>query len=124
MQARQMLCYTDLMNRKIDQGKEKMSREAVIQAQTEDQPFGPLLRRVHDSAERLIVEENGAPVAVLLSYEEYQELKRQQLMVAFQGFGRIVGQAAADQGLGEEELAQDLEEARRAAVKERYGDLE
>jgi prevent-host-death family protein len=108
----------------MDRGEAKMSRETVIQAKTDDRFFGPLLKRVHNSDEHLIVEENGAPVAVLLSYQEYQELKRRKIMAAFQGFSRSVGQAAHDQGLTEEELARDLEEARKAAVKERYGDLE
>jgi prevent-host-death family protein len=101
-----------------------MSRETVIQAQANDHTLTPLLRRVHNSEEHLIVEENGAPVAVLLSYQEYQDLKRQQAMVAFQDFGRIVGKEAVEQGLTEEALTSDLEEARKAVVKERYGDLE
>lgn len=38
--------------------------------------FGKLLKRVHDTGDHLVVERDGYPVAVLLSYQEYKKLSR------------------------------------------------
>ena len=38
--------------------------------------FGPLVKRVAKQETRLLVEENGRPVAALVSPEDLEELKR------------------------------------------------
>ena len=50
-----------------------MTRQVTIKA-SEERVLGQLLKRVHHSDEHLIVEDNGSPVAVIMSYEEYAQL--------------------------------------------------
>jgi prevent-host-death family protein len=53
-----------------------MSRQVTITASEEDRAFGKLLKRIYGSDEHVIVERDGHPVAVLLSYQEYEQLSQ------------------------------------------------
>jgi len=98
-----------------------MFRQAVIKASEGHRAFGKLLKRVYRSDEHLIVERDGFPVAVLMSYQEYERLSRGQSVAAFEGFSRAFGQELEQQGVTEEDLVQELEEAKKEVYKERYG---
>ena len=98
-----------------------MSHRAIVQATEGHRAFGQLLRRDYSSDEHLIVERDGFPVAVLMSYQEYQQLSRQQGMAAFERLGRELGRASEKQGIAEEEPLADLKEARKAVHEESYG---
>lgn len=54
-----------------------MTRQTTTKASEGHRAFGKLLKRVYGSDEHLIVERDGFPVAVLLSYQEYEQLRRQ-----------------------------------------------
>jgi prevent-host-death family protein len=109
-------------------GREKLRREdmaqrAIIKASEGHRAFGKLLKRVYRSDEHLIVERDGFPVAVLLSYQEYEKLNRERALEAFERFSRDLGQEIEKQGLTEEQLLEELQETRREVFKEQYGDL-
>ena len=53
-----------------------MARQATIKATDVHRRFGKLLKRVYGSDEHLIVEREGYPVAVLMSYQEYEQLSQ------------------------------------------------
>lgn len=53
-----------------------MTRKATIKATEMHRRLGKLLKRVYESDEHLIVEREGYPVAVLLSYQEYEHLSQ------------------------------------------------
>ena len=55
-----------------------MARQVTINASEGHRGFGKLLKRVYGSDEHLIVERDGFPVAVLMSYQEYEQLSQQQ----------------------------------------------
>ena len=55
-----------------------MARQVTIPASEGHRGFGKLLKRVYGSDEHLIVERDGFPVAVLMSYQEYEQLSQQQ----------------------------------------------
>jgi prevent-host-death family protein len=55
-----------------------MARQVVINASEGHRKFGQLLKRVYGSDEHLIVERDGFPVAVLMSYQEYELLSQTQ----------------------------------------------
>jgi PHD/YefM family antitoxin component YafN of YafNO toxin-antitoxin module len=78
---------------------------------------------VYRSDEHLIVERDGFPVAVLMSYQEYQNLSRERALEAFKRLGQDLGREIEKQGLTEEQLLEELEETRRQVFKEQYGDL-
>lgn len=98
-----------------------MLRQAVIRASEGHRGFGKLLKRVYCSDEHLIVERDGFPVAVLMSYQEYQKLVRQRAVAAFEQFGRELGREIEQQELTEEKLLDELKESQQEIYKERYG---
>ncbi|MBN1218756.1 MAG: type II toxin-antitoxin system Phd/YefM family antitoxin [Anaerolineae bacterium] len=53
-----------------------MAHQVVINASEGHRKFGQLLKRVYGSDEHLIVERDGFPVAVLMSYQEYEQLSQ------------------------------------------------
>jgi len=84
--------------------------------------FGEVIRRVYRGGETLIVERGGLPVVVILPMQKYQLMRgREEHLVHFRRFSRRLGQAAAAQGLTEEQLLAELEEDKRAIYEETYG---
>ena len=98
-----------------------MLRQVAIKASEGHRAFGKLLRRVYRSNEHLIVERDGFPVAVLMSYQEYEKLTRQQALASFDQFSRNLGREAEREGLTEEQLAEELEAVKRQVFEEKYG---
>jgi len=98
-----------------------MSRQVAIKASEGHRAFGKLLKRVYCSDEHLIVERDGFPVAVLMSYQEYEKLTRQQAITAFEQFSRELGQEIKQQSLTEEELLNELRKSRQEIYEARYG---
>ena len=97
-----------------------MARQAVIKASEGHRAFGKLLKRVYRSDEHLIVERDGFPVAVLMSYQEYEKLSQERALEAFERFSRDLGREIEKQGLTEEQLFKELEEARQKVFEEQY----
>ena len=98
-----------------------MPREVVIKASEGHRAFGKLLRQVYRSDDRLIVERDGFPVAVLMSYQEYEKMRRDQALEAFERFSRPLGREVEEQGLSEEQLLAQLKESRQEVFKQQYG---
>ncbi|MCP4167155.1 MAG: type II toxin-antitoxin system Phd/YefM family antitoxin [Chloroflexi bacterium] len=100
-----------------------MTHQVVITATEGHRSFGKLLKRVFGSDEHLIVERDGYPVAVLLSYQEYELLRRTQAIESFEQFSHAFGREIERQNLSEEDLINDLKQARQEIFREQYGDL-
>ncbi len=98
-----------------------MFHQAIIKASEGHRAFGKLLKRVYSSDEHLIVERDGFPVAVLMSYQEYEKLSRDQATSAFERFSRELGSEIERQGLSEEALLDELEKTKREVYEEQYG---
>lgn len=98
-----------------------MSKRVIISASEGHRGFGKLLKRVFRSDEHLIVERDGFPVAVLLSYQEYERLRRAEAVTAFEQFSRGIGREVEQQGLTEEELRDELKRVRQQVYHEQYG---
>ena len=98
-----------------------MSHQAIIKASEAHRGFGKLLRRVFRSDEHLIVERDGYPVAVILSFEEYQKLRRARAVEALDSLSHAVSHDIREQGITEEELTSEVEAAKREVYNERYG---
>lgn len=98
-----------------------MSRQTVIPASEGHRSFGKLLKRVYQSDEHLIVERDSFPVAVIMSYQEYEKMRRDQSLAAFENFSRELGREVERRGLTEEEVMNMLEESKKAVYEEQYG---
>ena len=55
-----------------------MARQVIVKASEGHRAFGKLLKRVFGSDEHLIVERDGFPVAVQMSYQEYEQLSHSE----------------------------------------------
>ncbi len=98
-----------------------MLRQVVIKASEGHRAFGKLLKRVYRSDEHLIVERDGLPVAVLMSYKEYERLSSQRAVAAFDTFSRHLGRELEQERVTEEDLLADVKDAKREVYEERYG---
>jgi len=95
--------------------------QVAIKASEGHRAFGKLLKRVYCSDEHLIVERDGFPVAVLMSYQEYKKLMRERLLAAHKEMVHELGRQAELQGLTEEGLMAELKETKREVYRETYG---
>lgn len=98
-----------------------MLHQVVIKASEVHRAFGKLLKRIYGSDEHLIVERDGYPVAVLLSYQEYERLRRDRALSAFEQFSGSFGRYLEQSGITEEDLLTSLQEVKEEIYQERYG---
>lgn len=98
-----------------------MAKQAVINASELHRAAGKVLKRVALQAEHLVVERDGYPVAVLLSYPEYEELMHLRALAMHKDLVRVLGQEAERRGLSEEQLSTELEEDKREVYNTTYG---
>lgn len=98
-----------------------MSTKDVIRASDLQRSSGKVLKRVAVGNEHLIIERAGYPVAVLLSYQEYEALMRDRALAAHRDLVETLGRAAEEQNLDEAELMTDLEAEKRQVYQETYG---
>jgi len=98
-----------------------MSKQAVINASELHRAAGKMLKRVALQDEHLVVERDGYPVAVLLSYPEYEELIHLRTLAMHRKLVHALGHEAERLGLSEEQLMAELEKDKVAAYKATYG---
>ena len=64
---------------------------------------------------------DGFPVAVLMSYQEYQRLCGEKAVAAFEDFSRLFGREIEHQGATEQEVLTELEAIKQQVYDEKYG---
>ena len=64
--------------------------------------FNAVVRRLRKRREHTIIQSKGAPVAVLLSFAEYEQLLRYKRLMVFDKFTREFGREVERRGLSEE----------------------
>jgi PHD/YefM family antitoxin component YafN of YafNO toxin-antitoxin module len=82
---------------------------------------GKILKRVVIGKEHLIVERDGYPVAVMVSYPEYEQMMRERSLATHRELVQTLGDEAERRGITEEQLMTELEEIRKAVYQETYG---
>lgn len=99
-----------------------MSTKDVITASDLQRSSGKVLKRVAVGNEHLIIERAGYPVAVLLSYQEYEALMQDRALAAHRALVEALGQEAEKQNLDEAALMIALETEKRQVYQETYGE--
>ena len=97
--------------------------QRIITATEIRRNFAAIVRRLRKRREHAIIQSSGAPVAVLLSVAEYEQLLRYKRLAIFEKFTREFGREIEKRGLTEEQLMAELEETKREVFQERYGRL-
>jgi prevent-host-death family protein len=100
-----------------------MAKEVVINASELHRSAGKILKRVALNDEHLVIERDGYPVAVMISYHEYDDLMREKAAKLLRQLTRSLGEEAERQGLTEEKLLEEMEETKREVFAKMYGNL-
>ena len=96
-----------------------MARQARINAPEGHRSFGKLLKRVYGSDEHLIVERDGFPVAVIMSYQEYEQIGRQQTeMIPEESLPPVMSLEEAFGSVTPLNQPEDFEALREAAMED------
>lgn len=98
-----------------------MTNQKTITASDLQRASGSILKRVALGREHLVIERAGYPVAVLLSYPEYEALMRERTLTSHREMVVTLSREAERQGLTEEQLLAELEEVKRQVFEETYG---
>lgn len=77
--------------------------------------FGEVIRRAYVNQEQVVVEKDGIPMVVILSFPYYEQLLREVKLARFERLSREAGLEAERAGLTEEQLEQEME-----AIRERF----
>lgn len=83
--------------------------------------FGEVIKRAYVGQEPVVVEKDGIPVVVILSFPYYEQLLRELKLNRFERLSQAAGLEAERQGLTEEQLAQEMEAIRERSYRETYG---
>lgn len=92
-----------------------MTKKAVVTASELQRASGKVLKRVALGQEHLIVERAGYPVAVMLSYAEYELLLRAQALQSQPGLVPAGEQPVDQQALIVAQVAEDHTASQRGA---------
>lgn len=98
-----------------------MVKKVVIPASELHRAAAKTIKRVALNDEHIVVERDGYPVAVMLSYQEYERLMRERAVSLHRKLARALGAEAERQGITEDNLMEELEEDKRQVFEERYG---
>ncbi len=77
-----------------------MAKTAVVKASELQRASGKVLRRVAVGKEHLVVERDGYPVAVMMSYAEYEQLMRERALALHRDLVRALGREAEREDRG------------------------
>jgi|Deesub1362B_J571_1020462.scaffolds.fasta_scaffold34035_2 prevent-host-death family protein len=83
--------------------------------------FGKVIKRAYLGGEHLVVEKDGIPVVVILSFPDYERLIRQVKLARFEHLSLAAGLEVEREGLTEEELEAEMERIKEQLYRETYG---
>src|SRR5690242_14489834 len=98
------------------QGVASMSRvmkEAVFNLTELHKRLGQIVQTVALSNKHYLVKKGGLPAIVMMSYAEYERIRRELALEALNQAVRTFGPEAERQGLTEEQLVEDMKQIRK-----------
>src|SRR5260370_4621613 len=105
---------------------QKKTAQNTISSTQAQRQFGDVLRRVHSGQEHIVVEQNGLPLAVLISVHDYDELMqerelREEREKRAVELSRKFGDEAKRRGITEEQLPDNLQGTKQTDYREKNG---
>ncbi len=83
--------------------------------------FNAVVRKLRKNRDHAIIQSSGAPVAVLLSMEEYERLiDHRRRKAVFQNFAYNLGREVEESDISEEKFMTDLEKTKREVFTKQY----
>jgi prevent-host-death family protein len=101
-----------------------MAREnarSTISAEEAQTQFEEVIKRAYRNREQVVVEKDGMPIVVVLSFPDYEQLLREIKLARFERLSREAGLDAERAGLTEEQLEQEMEAVRTRGHRKAYG---
>ncbi|MGQ9553357.1 MAG: type II toxin-antitoxin system Phd/YefM family antitoxin [Anaerolineae bacterium] len=83
--------------------------------------FGEIIKRAYVGQEQVVVEKDGIPVVVILSFPRYQQMLEELKLARFERLSCAAGLEAERQGLNEEQLEREMDEIREKVHRQKYG---
>ena len=99
----------------------RVEKKGVIQSSELQRSSGKVLKRVAVDGESLVVERGGYPVAVMVPYREYEQMRQQLAEKLHWELVVGLGQAAERQGLTEEQSVEEMKQIRQQMHQDQYG---
>ena len=99
----------------------KSSAHRTITATDAHVHFGEMIKQVSGSQEPVVIDQDGIPVVVILSFDAYENLLRDANLTRFERLSRAAGLEAERQGLTEEQLEAEMEAIKQGQYQETYG---
>ncbi len=98
-----------------------MGVKSIIKASELQRSSGKVLKRAAIGNEHLVIVRAGYPVAVMISFQEYEALMRDRALAAQHDLVRTLGREAERQNVNEADLTADLEAEKQRLFQEIYG---
>lgn len=92
-----------------------------INATEARQNFGKVIQRAYSGGEHLVVEKNDLPVVVILSVNEYEQMRQNAALQNLRELNQALNRQAKAQGLTPEKLEEKVEETKQEIYQELYG---
>ncbi len=83
--------------------------------------FGEVLKRVYRSAEHLIVEKDGLPVAVIMGHAEYENYRRLLALEQLGALNQRVNRGLRARGVTEADALAGHQQSKQEVYAEQYG---
>ena len=110
-----------LIIRQVRKIMAKENARSTISAEEAERQFGEVIKRAYRGREQVVVEKDGLPIVVVLSFPEYEQLLREVKLARFERLSREAGLDAERAGLTEEQLEQEMEAIRTRSHRQAYG---
>lgn len=101
-----------------------MTQKTTISVAVAHDRLEKLLGGGNGEQAHMIVEREGEPVAVILSFEEYKTLTTARAWEVLDLLNEALGHEADAQGLTEADLQEDIKRHRHDIMRDRYGSLD
>ena len=95
--------------------------QSTISAEEAQRQFGEVIKRAYLGREQVVVEKDGMPMVVILSFPDYEQLLREVKLARFERLSREAGLDAECTGLTEGQLEQEMETIRTRSHQKAYG---
>lgn len=80
--------------------------------------FGEIIEKAYVNREQVVVEKDGIPMVVILSFPQYEQLLKEAKLARFERVSRESGLDAERRGLTEEQVEQEVNAIRESFYRE------
>lgn len=99
----------------------RVKNEVVFNLTDLHKRLGQIVQKVALSNKHYLVKKGGLPAIVMMSYAEYERMRKEAALLTLNHAVRTLGPEADRQDLTEEQAAQEMSHIRQQIYRELYG---